>query len=205
MSLHGLLTWADFRLPNRILSSLPLLRTGRTAGQRRAKLAGRVTFRGSRLVRLACLALLFGSAACTTRDVQKELEIVEVRTGWYFLGTVAGQNKLVPSIAMKLKNVSQTPISGVRLNAVFRNVGEEQIIDQHFVPGIASNAGLEPGATTAQIVLRSEWGFTGTESHAQMLENSHFKDAEVTILGLHGRSNWLPMGKIPIERRLLVE
>ncbi len=154
----------------------------------------------------AALVLSLAAAACTTRDVQKDLDIVDIRTGWYDLGVVeGGKNKIVPSISMKLKNVSDTPISGVQLDAVFRNVNEEQIIDEHFVPGIASNASLEPGGTTALIVLRAKWGYTGDESRVQMLQNSKFVDARVTILGRHGRSNWLTMREVPIDRQLLVE
>jgi hypothetical protein len=138
--------------------------------------------------------------------VQTDLEIVDVRTGWYDLGVVEnGENKLVPSIAFKLKNVSSTAISGVQLDAVFRNVGQEQIIDEHFVPGVASNASLEVGASTTALVLRAKYWYTSSESRAAMLTNSAFVDARVTILGRHGRNNWAPMGEFQITRELLLE
>jgi hypothetical protein len=153
---------------------------------------------------MAPLAAVLLLAGCSSRDVRTDLEIVEVRTGWYDMGvTETGENKLVPSISFKLKNMSETPISGVQLDAVFRNQGEEAIIDEHFVPGIASGAPLAAGESTTALVLRSKFGFTSPESRANMLTHSEFVDARVTILGRHGRNNWASMGEFPIERELL--
>ena len=153
----------------------------------------------------AAAALLSG---CASRDVKTDLEVLEVATGWYDLGIVAdgehaGKNKLVPSVSLQLKNISQLGISGVQLDAVFRNVKDVAVIGEHFVPGVPSNVTLEPGATTPPIVLRAKVGFVGTETRTLMLQNSVFKDAEVTILLRHGRNNWVTMKVIPIERKLL--
>jgi hypothetical protein len=156
-----------------------------------------------RILRLfAALAI----AGCESRNVQTDLEIVDVNTGWYDLGVVeTGENKLVPSVSFRLRNVSETPISGVQIDAVFKNVGDEQIISEHFVPGIGSDTPLDAGATTDLIVLRSKFGYTSPESRVKMLEHSLFVDARVTILGRHGRNNWASMGEYTIDRSLLVE
>ena len=147
-------------------------------------------------------------AGCISRDVTKDLQVVEIRSGWYDLGTVVdgpdkGKTKLVPSVSLKLKNVSQQAISGVQLDAVFRSLPEKTVIDEHYAVGIDSRASLEPGATTGPIILRAKWGFVGEETRSLMLQNSLFKDANVTVLGRHGRRNWAPMAEVPIDRRLL--
>ena len=50
---------------------------------------------------------LFLLAACESREVEKDLKIVDVHTGWYDAGMIAGgQNKLVPSISLELQNIS---------------------------------------------------------------------------------------------------
>ena len=154
------------------------------------------------------LVALTAAAALTacTRDIKNELQLVDVRTGWYDMGVMPnGDNKLVQSISLKLKNVSQEEISSVQLNAVFRNVGEEAVIDEHFVPAVSSSAPLAGGATTRDIVLRSKVGFTSQASRIAMLEHSKFVDGRVTILARHGRSGWIKMQEIPIERQLLTE
>ena len=78
-----------------------------------------------RLVVLPLLAALF-LTACESREVEADLEIVGVHTGWYDTGGVPGSvNKIVPSISLELENVSDRDIASVQLNAVFRRIGEE--------------------------------------------------------------------------------
>ena len=153
----------------------------------------------------ACIVLVLLVTGCGAREVEKDLTITDVHTGWYDIGIVNGQNKLVPSISLKLKNVSPEEISRVQLNAVFRRLdGENKEWDAHFVRGIGPD-GLAPGATGEELVLRSERGYTGDESRLQMLQNKAFIDAKVEIFGKHGSRFWVKMGEFQIDRQLLTE
>jgi hypothetical protein len=153
-------------------------------------------------------AVLLGAvlvAGCESRDVQTDLKVVNVQTGWFDAGIVeSGMNKLVPSVSLELQNVSDREIASVQLNAVFRRVGEQESWGDHFVRAIDAN-GLDAGATTNPIVLRSTLGYTGSEARAQMLQNEKFVDARVEVFGKHGRRTWAKMGEFTIERRLLTE
>jgi hypothetical protein len=153
-------------------------------------------------------AVLLGAllvAACESRDVQTDLKIVNVQTGWFDAGIVeGGMNKLVPSVSLELQNVSDREIASVQLNAVFRRVGEEQSWGDHFVRAIDAS-GLATGATTEPIVLRSTLGYTGAQARAQMLQNQEFVDARVEVFGKHGRRTWAKMGEYTVERRLLIQ
>jgi hypothetical protein len=153
---------------------------------------------------LLALAATLTISACS-RDVQTDLQIVDVRTGWYDVGLVNGENKIVPSVAFKLKNISATDIGGVQLNAVFRDVGDDDNRGEHFAPAFGANEQLAPGSTTRDIVLRSQFGYTGQEPRFQMLKNTNFIDRRVIILGKHGRNNWARMGEYPIARELLTQ
>jgi hypothetical protein len=153
----------------------------------------------------ACIILVLLATGCRAREVEKDLAITDVHTGWYDTGIVNGQNKLVPSISLKLKNVSPDEISRVQLNAVFKRLdGENKEWDAHFVRGIGPN-GLAPGATGEELVLRSERGYTGNESRLQMLQNKAFIDAKVEIFGKHGSRFWVKIGEFQIDRQLLTE
>ena len=58
------------------------------------------------IVALGCLCLV--APGCTrTRDVEKDLKLTDVSTGWYDVGVVNGQNKIVPSITLQLENISK--------------------------------------------------------------------------------------------------
>ena len=156
----------------------------------------------SRLTACVFIALLV--AGCASREVEKDLAITDVHTGWYDAGIVGGQNKLVPSITLKLKNVSAEQIARVQLNAVFRRIGETQEWDAHFVRGIGPD-GLAPGAKGGELVLRSKRGYLGPQSRLQMLQNKEFVDAKVDIFGKHGSRTWVKMGEFKIDRQLLTE
>jgi hypothetical protein len=147
-------------------------------------------------------AVVFAAGCARSRDVQKDLKIVDVHTGWYDMGIVEGRNKLVPSISLKLENVSSDDINNVQMNAVFHQGEEQQAWGDQFVMAIDRN-GLKSGATGTPIVLRSMRGYTGDESRADMLKNSQFIDARVQIFGKHGSNTWAKMGEFPIDRKLL--
>jgi len=151
-----------------------------------------------------CLVGVLCVAGCSSREVEKEITLTDVHTGWYDAGIVDGQNKLVPTISLKLHNVSSEAISRVQLNAVFRRVGEEKEWDSHFVRGIGPD-GLGPGIKGTELVLRSDRGYLGPQSRLQMLQNKEFVDARVQIYGKHGSRHWVKIGEYTIDRQLLTE
>ena len=150
---------------------------------------------------LAALVL----TACESREVEKDLRIVGVHTGWYgTAGPSEDVNKVVPSISFELENVSDRDIASVQLNAIFRRLGEEISWGEHYVRGIDAE-GLAAGSTTESIVLRSTLGYTGSQTREQLLRNEQFVDARVEIFGKHGRRMWVKMAEFQIERGFLTE
>ena len=142
--------------------------------------------------------------ACSgSRDVGKDLKIVDARTGWYDAGIVDGKNKIVPSIAFRLQNVSQEEIARVQVNAIFRQINETAPWGDYYAPAIGSE-GLKPTATGNELVLRGNLGYTSPDqSRAQMLVDRRFVDVKVEVFGKHGSKTWVKMGEFPIERKLL--
>lgn len=153
---------------------------------------------------LLCLAAAVLAGGCSPREVEKDLRLTDVTTGWYDAGIVDGQNKLVPTVSFRIENVSEEPIDDVQINAIFRRVNEAEAWGDRLVRGIGDE-GLEPGATGGMLVVRSERGYTGIESRQQMLRNSNFVDAKVELFGKHGSRTWVKMGEFPIERELITE
>jgi hypothetical protein len=144
-------------------------------------------------------------SGCRPREVEKDLTITDVHTGWYDFGIVDGQNKLVPTITLRLQNVSDEPISRVQVNAVFKRLdGENKEWASHFVRGIGPD-GLAPGEKGDELVLRADRGYTGSEPRLQMLQNKAFVDAKVEVFGKHGSRPWVKMGEFTIDRQLLTE
>lgn len=149
--------------------------------------------------------LLLVSAGCQSIEVEKALAITDIHTGWYDAGVQdGGLNKLVPSISFRLRDQIDQPVSGVMINAIFRRVNEPEAWGEHFVKAIGQEP-LTPGATSRPVVLRSNLGYTGTESRMVMLKHREFVDAKVEIYAKQGRRNWVKMGEYAIARQLLTQ
>ena len=150
------------------------------------------------------LALAVALAACQSREVEKVLKVTDVDTGWYDVGVVNGENKLVPTVSFHLQNVSAESIENVQINAVFRRINEEESWGDRLIRGVGSD-GLAAGAIGKALVVRNERGYTGSEPRLQMLKHSQFIDAKVDLFARHGSRTWAKIGEFPIERKLLTE
>jgi hypothetical protein len=154
------------------------------------------------LAMAACLQTACGPG--TEPDVKTALQVVESTSGWYDAGIVNGQNKLVPTLAFRVKNVADRPISNASFNVVFRVVNDPQELGAAYLSGIDSK-GLPPGQTSAEFVARSQLGYTSPEPRTQMLQHSQFKDVEAEIFAKHGSANWVSLGKFVIKRQLITQ
>jgi hypothetical protein len=155
---------------------------------------------------LVSLILLVVCGGCGPAvDLSTKLEIVNPTTGWYDLGVVNGQNKLVPSITFSLKNNSDQTLVTLQVNALFRRVTEKDEWGSGLLTA-AGSSGLAPGAETAPLTIRSQLGYTGSDqTREEMLRNSHFVDANVELFAKYGSVQWKRVGMFPVTRSLLTK
>jgi hypothetical protein len=155
---------------------------------------------------LLAITVLSGCAgsASPSQDISKLLAVTEVKTGWFDAGIENGMNKLVPTLTITLKNVSEEKVALVQLNAVIRRVGETEEWGGAYTKAIGSS-GLAPGQSTPPIVLRSTLGYTGIEPRNVMFQNHLFVDAHVQLFAKYGGANWVKLGEYPIARNLLTQ
>jgi hypothetical protein len=150
------------------------------------------------------VALALLAPACGPRiDLTTGLQILDVSTGWFDLGLVDGKNKLVPSLTLRLKNVSSESLPALQLNALFRRIGETQEMGSGF-KRVTGSDGLDAGATTDPLIIRSELGYTGTESRLDMLKNRNFIDVKVEVFAKYGSIQWTRVGEYPVSRELII-
>jgi hypothetical protein len=127
---------------------------------------------------------------------------VEVTTsGWRVAGIVDGKNKIVPSVSLTLKNVSNQTLNALQTNAVFRLAATNAEIGADFRP-VSSSGGLPAAASTEKITLRAPLGYTGTDPVDELLNNSRFGDAKVEVFVKAGSGQWTRVGEFPIARQL---
>jgi hypothetical protein len=101
------------------------------------------------------LALTMSVACGPTVDLTKGLQVTIANSGWYDLGIVNGQNKLVPMVTFTLQNTSDQKLVTLQINALFRRVTENTEWGSGFVTVVGSQ-GLAPGATTDPVTIKSQ-------------------------------------------------
>ena len=114
---------------------------------------------------LLILSSAVGAASCGDRpsNLATGLEVLDVSAGWHDDGVVSGgDNKLVPRIDFKLKNVSDQPLTALQVNSVFRRVTETEELGSGFLP-ITRSGELKPGETTENLSVKSNFGYKGRE------------------------------------------
>lgn len=146
-------------------------------------------------------ALLLTASCSSPVDLKQALQVTDVSTGWFDMGVVDNQNKLVPSVTFRLRDTTGE-LSRLSLNVIFKfgDTGEthEEIFKQR--------VDLENGQTEL-LTFRSQNGYTGTppQSRAEMLKNSHFRDMAAVILVRQVAAQWVELQRIPVERQLLTQ
>src|SRR5476651_1221430 len=154
-------------------------------------------------VLLVVLSILPAFGCGPIVDLTKGLQVEIVSSGWFDAGIFDRKNKLFPSVSFKLKNVSTQKLPVLQINALFHRVGETDEWGSGFLTAVGSE-GLAPGAETAVLTIRSQLGYTGTESRDEMFKNSRFVDATVDLLGKYGSTQWTRLGQYPIARQLIL-
>ncbi len=149
------------------------------------------------------VALAVGSAACgPTVDVAKVLDVHVDSSGWFDAGIINGQNKLVPTVTITIKNNSDQTLGLLQVNSLFRQVNAAEEWGSAFQTA-AGSEGLKPGEAKT-LTLKSNNGYTGSgETRQEMLANSHFVDAKVELFAKYGSTQWKKMGDYPVTRQLL--
>ena len=135
-------------------------------------------------------------------DLSKGLQVVELSSGWSDGGMVDGQNKIVPWVTFKLKNVSDQRLQALQANAVFRQTGKPDEWGSQFSI-VRGSEGLAPGEVTAPVTLRSLHGYTSAAPKAEMLANKSFVDAKADLFAKYASVRWKQIGDVPVERRLV--
>jgi hypothetical protein len=77
-------------------------------------------------------------------DVSRDVRVQAVSSGWVDEGPVHGKKKLVPTIAVTLKNASGRKLTMLQMNALFHRVGDDDEWGTGFVT-VTGSEGLAPG------------------------------------------------------------
>lgn len=153
-----------------------------------------------RLFVATCVLLL---AACSQpADLKTSLQITDVATGWFDAGIVDGKNKLVPSITFRIRDVSDTDLSSVSLNLVFKYTDNAETHEEVYKQRLPIE-----NKQTELLTIRSQTGHVGEppQSRQEMLQNSFFRDMEAVILVRQSASQWVELHRVRVDRQLVIQ
>jgi hypothetical protein len=163
-----------------------------------------ITF--ARACAAAVLVLSLGVTGCGSPEVDlaKVVKVGDITTGWFDVGIVDGQNKLVPTVVFTVTNTGTETLAGLQVFTVFRFIGETEELGSGLVV-LRGNDALAPNAASKPITVRANWGFSGLQPRAQMLMHSQFKDARAEIFAKFGAKPFVKIGEAKIARQLLTK
>jgi hypothetical protein len=159
----------------------------------------------SRLLRgsLVFALAVAGAAGCgRSATVPEAIEVYELKTGYDDGGREAGQNRLLPTVAFKVRNKATRAVHSVQFNAVFRVIGDSEELGAQLVRGIDYN-GLPAGQQAGPYVLRSTFGYSGEQARVEMFQHEGFKDVQVELFAKQGSAQWVKLSEEVVERQLL--
>jgi hypothetical protein len=156
-----------------------------------------------RFLRAPLIAVIFAIACSRPVDLTRTLQVADVVTGYMRARTAGDNNKVVPAVSFRVRNVGEATLHPLELNAVFRLVDSPR--DEHgssFI-GKVSDDGLSPGETSQSFTLRSGLGFTSQGTPAEMFQHRGFRDMKVDIFAKYRAQTWQKIGEFTIQRQLL--
>ena len=158
-------------------------------------------FPDRRLLVLAATLLLTGGCG-RSATVAEAIDVFDVKTGYDDGGRESGQNRLLPTIAFKVRNKGGRSIHSVQFNAVFRVIGDPEELGAQLIQGI-DYGGLAPGQSTGPFTLRSMFGYSGEQARVAMFQHADFKDVQVQLFAKQGGNQWVKLSELVVDRQLL--
>lgn len=159
-------------------------------------------FRPDRRLVLLVAALFFTTGCSRSATVQDAIDVYDVKTGYDDGGRESGQNRLLPTIAFRVRNKASRLVHTVQFNAVFRVIGDPEELGAQLVLGIDYN-GLPAGQASGPYTLRSMFGYSGEQARVEMFQHEGFKDVQVELFAKQGGNQWVKLTELVVDRQLL--
>ncbi len=159
-------------------------------------------FRPNRRQILLAATLLLAAGCARSATVQEAIEVYDIKTGFDDGGRESGQNRLLPTIAFRVRNKAARLVHTVQFNAVFRVVGDPEELGAQLILGIDYN-GLAAGQSAGPFTLRSMFGYSGEQARIEMFQHEGFKDVQVELFAKQAGNQWVKLTEQVVARQLL--
>lgn len=182
-----------------------------------------MSFRPFRLLALL-MTLVVAASACNAVDLSADIELVDVQTGYFDNGVKDGKNHMLPYLAFKIRNVSDSHVSSVFMTVSFwvddpqghatavaaaqqqgvdppTEMTQQGVFLESQFRGVTSD-GIAPGEETDQLVARPDVGYTLEGPRADFFVHRDFMDVTAKVFARHG-GRIVQVGQFVLDRRII--
>jgi hypothetical protein len=148
----------------------------------------------------AFLCLQGGCKSMTSDELLSSVEVVGIETKWVekYYQPWPPRLIIVPQISFRIKNISDTPLTYVNFNAVFKFKGDLNNFGDAFLAAIRREA-VPPGELSEVIVLKSNFGVEG-KNLENIRDNPEWKPTEVKLFAISRGSQPVLLGLYDVSR-----
>lgn len=152
----------------------------------------------------AAVSIALGHVADLQRQAPSEqvLRLEVVSSGWRVVAASNHRVNVVPAARVRVVNLSQGPVAGVQVNAVFRRVADGIEWGNHWRP-VSRGTGLAPGATSESVLVTSDTGHVTAAAARATLHHPSFVDATVQVYGRYGAQAWAKLADYRVPRQFV--
>jgi len=154
-------------------------------------------------IAVALVALTLPSCKSTSpEELKAAVEIVDVGSKWVAKSYQPWPPRLilVPTITLRVKNVSARPLNYLNFNAIFKFRDDLENLGDNFLAAIRKDP-IPPGETSQAITLKSNFGVEG-KSLAQFRDNPQWKTVICKLFIQSKGSVHVLLGEYEISREI---
>jgi hypothetical protein len=135
-----------------------------------------------------------------TERVAQSIQIVSQESKWLDREITTGRAVIVPSITIKIKNLSQEPLQDIVFRGVFYFLEDGKWLSDGLTQALKKP--LLPGETGEEILIKAEQGYEASSKAAFIQNRENWKNVNVKVLAKAMDSDYALIGTYLVSREI---
>lgn len=135
-----------------------------------------------------------------TEKIANSIKIVWQDTKWLDRKITTGKVVIVPSIKIKIKNLSQAPLQDIIFKGMFLFEESGEWLSDGLTRAL--DKPLPPGETSEEIIIRADHGYTASSKAAFIKNRQHWKRVKVKVFAKAADSGYALLGTYPVSQEI---
>ena len=135
-----------------------------------------------------------------TERVSQSIKIISQESKWLDRKITTGKAIIIPSIKIKIKNLSQEPLQDIIFRGVFYFLEDGKWLSDGLIQALKEP--LLPGETSDEILIRAEHGYEGSSKVAFVKNRANWKNVNVKVLAKAMDSDYALIDTFLVSREI---